>query len=130
MPEILRLQHVAVTVPIDGVERARAFYGGVLGLREVQRPPENAARPGIWYAMGDTELHVQARDAITGPGDRHPALVVDDIDAWRGRFREHAVDVIDQPTLYGRRRFNVRDPFGNLIELTTEGEAPWTAGRA
>jgi catechol 2,3-dioxygenase-like lactoylglutathione lyase family enzyme len=130
VPEILRLQHVAVTVPIDGVERARAFYGGVLGLREVQRPPENAARPGIWYAMGDTELHVQARDAMAAPGDRHPAFAVDDIDAWRSRFGEHNVTVIDLPTLYGRVRFNVRDPFGNLIELTTEGEAPWTVARA
>lgn len=127
MPEIIRLQHVAVTVPIDGVDGARAFYGGVLGLHEVPRPPETAARAGIWYAMGDTELHVQARAEVSSPGDRHPALVVDDIDAWRSRFTERGVEVIDQPTLYGRRRFNVRDPFGNLIELTTEGDAPWTA---
>ncbi len=125
MPTIIRLQHAALTVPAERLEEARVFYSGILALREVPRPPENAHRPGIWYSFGDTELHIQARtDAPAENGDRHPALVVDDIDAWRARFGEHNVDVIDQPTLYNRRRFNVRDPFGNLLELMTEGDAP------
>ena len=57
------------------------------------------------------------------PTDYHPALVVDDIDAWRARFAEHDVDISDQPTIYNRRRFDVRDPFGNRIEIMTEGDA-------
>ncbi len=123
MPAIIRLQHVAVTVPIEGLERARAFYSGILGLTETPRPPENAGRPGIWYTFGSTELHIQARATVPAEkGDRHPALVVDDIDAWRDRFGEQGVEVIDQPTLFGRRRFNIHDPFGNLIELMTEGD--------
>jgi len=124
MPSIIRLQHAAVTVPAERLEEARSFYSGVLGLREVQRPPELQGRPGIWYSFGTTELHIQARPGVAAEkGDRHPALIVDDIDAWRARFREHAVEVLDQPTIYNRRRFNVRDPFGNLIELTTEGDS-------
>jgi catechol 2,3-dioxygenase-like lactoylglutathione lyase family enzyme len=123
VPTITRLQHAAVTVPVDGLETARRFYSGILGLKEVPRPPELQSRPGIWYSFGATELHIQARrDVPQEKGDRHPALVVDDIDAWRGRFVEHGVEVIDQPTLFGRRRFNVRDPFGNLLELMTEGD--------
>lgn len=125
MPKIIRLQHAALTVPAECIEEARAFYSGVLGLREVPRPPEVSNRSGIWYSFGDTELHIQARaDAPTEIGERHPALVVDDIDAWRARFGAHNVEVIDQPTLYNRRRFNVRDPFGNLLELMTEGDPP------
>lgn len=123
MPSILRLQHAAVTVPTEGLEEARSFYSGVLQLREVPRPPELRDRPGIWYSFGSTELHIQCRPGVPPEkGDRHPALIVDDIDAWRQRFAEHGVDVIDQPTIYNRRRFNVRDPFGNLLELTTEGD--------
>lgn len=125
MAQILRLQHAAVTVPIEGLEQARDFYSTVLGLREVPRPPELQERPGIWYSFGDTELHIQTRRNVSEEkGDRHPALVVDDIDAWRARFHEHGVEVIDQPTIFGRVRFNVRDPFGNLLELMTEGDAP------
>ncbi len=123
MPTITRLQHAAITVPAERLEEARRFYSDVLGLTEVPRPPEVRSRPGIWYSFGSTELHIQARpNPPIEEGDRHPALVVDDIDAWRSRFADHGVEVIDQPTLYGRRRFNVRDPFGNLLELMTEGD--------
>jgi catechol 2,3-dioxygenase-like lactoylglutathione lyase family enzyme len=124
MAQIIRLQHAAVTVPVERLDEARRFYSDVLGLREVPRPPELQHRPGIWYSFGSTELHIQARENVTEEtGDRHPALIVDDIDAWRARFAEHGVEVIDQPTIYNRLRFNVRDPFGNLLELTTEGDA-------
>jgi catechol 2,3-dioxygenase-like lactoylglutathione lyase family enzyme len=123
MPAVLRLQHVAITVPAGALDRARAFYSAVLGLREVPRPPELADRPGIWYSFGSTELHIQARDRVAAePTDYHPALVVDDIDAWRVRFQQHGVAISDQPTIYNRRRLDIRDPFGNRIEITTEGD--------
>lgn len=123
MTTITRLQHAAITVPFDGLERARDFYGRILALREVPRPPELHDRPGIWYSLGATELHIQARETVTDAGDRHAALVVDDIDGWRQRLRAEDVEVVDQPALYGRQRFNIRDPFGNLLELMTEGDA-------
>ncbi len=123
MPTVTRLQHAAITVPAEGLERARHFYSDILGLREVPRPPELQTRPGIWYSFGSTELHIQARpNAPVEKSDGHPAFVVDDIDAWQQRFEAHGIEVIEQPTIYGRRRFNVRDPFGNLLELMTEGD--------
>jgi catechol 2,3-dioxygenase-like lactoylglutathione lyase family enzyme len=123
MATVIRLQHAAVTVPTEGLDRARHFYSEILGLREVARPPEIQDRPGIWYSFGSTELHIQARDNVPEEkGDRHPALVVDDIDAWRARFAEYEIEVSDQPTIYNRRRFDIRDPFGNRIEITTEGD--------
>ncbi|MEX2246143.1 MAG: VOC family protein [Dehalococcoidia bacterium] len=124
MPSVLRLQHAAITVPVEGIDEARRFYSGVLGLREVPRPPELHDRAGIWYSFGATELHIQTRrDLPPETGDRHPAFIVDDLDAWRARFEDAGVAVVDQPTIYGRRRFNVRDPFGNLLELMTEGDS-------
>jgi catechol 2,3-dioxygenase-like lactoylglutathione lyase family enzyme len=119
--KLLRLQHVAVTVPADRLEEARAFYTGVLGLTETPRPPE-LDRPGIWYTFGSTELHIQARETAPEPDDRHPAFIVDDIPAWRAHLRQAGIDVRDQPTIFGRVRFDFRDPFGNRIELTTEGD--------
>jgi catechol 2,3-dioxygenase-like lactoylglutathione lyase family enzyme len=122
MAQVIRLQHAAITVPADRLEDARGFYSGVLGLREVPRPPE-LDRPGIWYSFGMTELHIQAREGAVTPGDHHPALVVDDIDGWRERLAQHGVEISDQPTIYNRRRFDARDPFGNRLEFTTEGDA-------
>lgn len=123
MPTVLRLQHAAVTVPIDALDDVRRFYSDVLGLRETPRPPENAHHQGIWYTFGTTELHVQARDNVPAEkGDRHPAFVIDDVEAWRERLRQQGIAYEDQPTLFGRERFFVRDPAGNLIELMTEGD--------
>ena len=48
MPQIIRLQHAAVTVPVDRLAEARTFYTDILVLREVRRPPELQGRPGIW----------------------------------------------------------------------------------
>ena len=124
MPEVVRLQHVAITVPAERLDEARSFYSEVLGLREVPRPSEVSERPGIWYSFGTTELHIQARpNAPSERGDRHPAFIVDDIAAWKARFGDSGIQVIDQPTIANRERFNVRDPFGNLLELTTEGDS-------
>ena len=120
--KILRLQHAAITVPTNALDRAREFYSHVLNLTETERPPEIQNRPGIWYTFGDTELHIQARDDVTPPGDRHPALVVDDIEAWRARCDQLGVKMQEQPTIFGRRRFDIYDPFDNRIELMTEGD--------
>ena len=36
----MRLQHVSVAIAPDGADEARAFYGGLLGLREKPVPPK------------------------------------------------------------------------------------------
>jgi catechol 2,3-dioxygenase-like lactoylglutathione lyase family enzyme len=40
------LDHVQVAMPPGEEERARDFYGGVLGLREIAKPANLAARGG------------------------------------------------------------------------------------
>jgi catechol 2,3-dioxygenase-like lactoylglutathione lyase family enzyme len=54
---VQRIEHVAVVV--SDVERAKAFYGGVLGLTEVPRP-ESFDFAGAWYRNGPTDLHLTA----------------------------------------------------------------------
>ena len=43
MPSVKRLQHTSIPMPPGGDDRARAFYGGVLGMREIQKPEGLAA---------------------------------------------------------------------------------------
>jgi catechol 2,3-dioxygenase-like lactoylglutathione lyase family enzyme len=52
------LDHVQVAMPPGEEERARDFYGGVLGLREIAKPPNLAARGGVWFAVGARQLHL------------------------------------------------------------------------
>ncbi len=120
MPTIRALHHVALPVPTERLEEARRFYSDVLGLEETPRPDAELGRPGIWYRLGATELHLQCRDD-TEPerSDRHPALVVDDVQALAAHLRASGIAVIEAPTLLGRERCFCRDPFGNRIEFMT-----------
>jgi len=114
----LRLQHVSIGIPRDGVERARAFYGGLLGLEEREVPPKLDPGRFLWYrAGGDLELHLMLLDEAP-PDKPHLCLVGDgDLDALRLRLEEAGVETRDATEIVGRRRFFCRDPFGNLIEL-------------
>ncbi len=118
MPRIVGIQHVALTVPAERLEDARAFYSGLLGLEEAQRPEAELGRPGIWYRLGGMELHIQCRDgAPLETSDRHPGLVVDDLEAIRAHLKANGLEVIEAPSLMGRERFFCRDPFGNRLEF-------------
>jgi catechol 2,3-dioxygenase-like lactoylglutathione lyase family enzyme len=44
------IHHVQLACPPGTEEALRAFYGGVLGLDEVAKPPALAARGGCWFS--------------------------------------------------------------------------------
>jgi catechol 2,3-dioxygenase-like lactoylglutathione lyase family enzyme len=118
MSTIETVHHVALTVPTEGLEEARRFYSGLLGLKEASRPAAELGRPGIWYSLGDTELHIQCRDNIsTPPGEYHPGLIVDDVRELRAHLQAGGVEIIEAQPLNDRERFFCRDPFGNRIEF-------------
>jgi catechol 2,3-dioxygenase-like lactoylglutathione lyase family enzyme len=114
---ILALDHVQLAIPRGEEERARAFYGTVLGLTEVPKPPHLARRGGIWYAVGSQQLHLGVEDTFLPARKAHPALLVEGLAALAARCREAGYEpAVDEP-LPGYDRFYVSDPFGNRIEL-------------
>jgi catechol 2,3-dioxygenase-like lactoylglutathione lyase family enzyme len=114
----MRLQHVSVAIPPDGADRARAFYGGVLGLEERDVLPKLDPSRFIWYRVGgDCELHLMLLDERP-PETPHFCLAVDgDLGELRARLEAAGVPTRDGTELVDRPRFTCRDPFGNLIEL-------------
>jgi catechol 2,3-dioxygenase-like lactoylglutathione lyase family enzyme len=115
----MRLQHVSITVPEDGASAARAFYGGLLGLKERDVPPKLDAARLIWFRVGgDLELHLLLDDEPP-PDKAHFCLVVDgDLGALRIRLDAAGIRTSDATEIVGRPRFFCRDPFGNLVELS------------
>lgn len=114
--------HVAVVV--RDAARARAFYGELLGLEEIPRPPEIAERiPGAWYRLGVSELHVfEQRDfePPKGPIGPHVALRCGDFEGIVERLRERGCDFAFGPMRdsAGVARVILRDPTGNTVEIT------------
>lgn len=119
-PSVLRIQHVSVPMPPGGEVEARRFYGGALGLDELTPPTALADLALVWFDAGDGhEVHcfTDERLGASAPA-QHLCLEVDGIDAFRARLAERAVAIEETTPVRNRPRFFVRDPFGNLIEIT------------
>src|SRR4051812_18058135 len=57
-PRLTGIDHVQLAMPEGGEDAARAFYGGLLGLTEVPRPPALAGRGGCWFAAPGVAVHL------------------------------------------------------------------------
>ena len=73
---IAGLDHVQVAAPPGCEAEARAFYGRLLGLEELEKPPALAARGGAWFACGAQQLHVGVAADFTPATKAHPGLRV------------------------------------------------------
>lgn len=114
---VLGLDHVQVSIPPGGEERARAFYGGVLGLREIPRPASLAVRPGMWFECPRASLHVGVEADFRPARKAHPAFVVADLGACRAALERTGAAIQAAEEVPGIARFHTADPFGNRIEL-------------
>lgn len=97
--------------------RARAFYAELLGLEPVMDH-------GWIVTFADTGAQMAPQVSIAtegGSGTPVPALSVevDDVDAVHARAQSLGLEIIyplvDEP--WGVRRFYVRDPFGNVVNI-------------
>ena len=106
-----------------GEPAARAFYGGVLGLAEVAKPPVLAARGGVWFRDGGVEIHVGVEEPFAPARKAHPAFLVDDIDAVARVAATAACRVEWDDNFPGYRRFHTRDGNGNRVEIMQADES-------
>ena len=120
----IRLQHVSIPRPPGSDVTARAFYGDLLGLEEIPPPRSLAGLDLIWYRLGDGELHLFAEEPMgQDHSGRHLCLAVDDVETLRERLETAGRSVVGTIPIPGRPRYFTRDPFGNLLEITTiEGD--------
>jgi catechol 2,3-dioxygenase-like lactoylglutathione lyase family enzyme len=119
MNMVIALHHVNVTVPAELEQAAKDFYGAVLGLKQVPKPTD--ARPsGAWYQIGANQLHLSVESEYSRPlSSRHVCFTVSDLKAAETRFREAGIEIIpDARPVEGTSRFYVRDPGGNMLEIT------------
>lgn len=114
---IRRLNHVQICVPFGEEERVREFYGGLLGLEEIEKPEVLKKNGGLWYKIADIQLHVGVEDTGGKASKRHPGFEVEDVRGVRAYLEQSGVRTKDEPTLAGVERFSFFDPFGNRIEL-------------
>ena len=122
--------HAAITgchhfaVCVHDIDEARRFYGEVLSLTELERPPEIAANfRSAWYLIGSSELHVVENtefQPLKSPLAPHIAVATSD-------FRALTAQIVDRggefafgpgPGPDGILRAVIADPTGNTVEIT------------
>jgi catechol 2,3-dioxygenase-like lactoylglutathione lyase family enzyme len=115
---VTQLHHVNVTVAAELEAATKEFYGSVLGLQQVPKPAASR-QSGAWYQVGATQLHLSVEDEVgSSLSSRHVCFAVDDLVATEERFRDAGVEIIPDPRpVPGLRRFYVRDPGGNQLEI-------------
>ena len=116
---ISALHHVQITVSPEHEAAAVDFYGRVLGLARIEKPKPLASRGGAWFDVGGAQLHISLEEGAEGHGSkRHVCLLVDDLTRARQSLLDAGLDVEPEETEpYGLRRFFVRDPAGNKLEI-------------
>lgn len=119
------VHHVAVVV--TDLARAKEFYGGVLGLRELDERPAFPF-PGAWYAIGGDQLHLIVHDkakTVRGTNeidsrDGHFAIRVSDANLIKAKLEAAGWQYDDRPeSITGWHQLFTTDPDGNVIEFNS-----------
>jgi predicted enzyme related to lactoylglutathione lyase len=114
---VVAIDHVQLAIPPGGEAAARRFYGELMGFTEVPKPAVMAARGGMWFQAGPVGIHLGIEPDMRASVKAHPALVVDDLDAFIARLAAGGCKWTPSDEIPGTRRGHTWDPFGNRIEL-------------
>jgi catechol 2,3-dioxygenase-like lactoylglutathione lyase family enzyme len=108
---------VQLAIPAGGEDACRRFFGELLGMAELPKPPALAARGGCWFRGGGVELHLGVEDGFAPARKAHPGIQVHGLAVLRARLIEAGVPLVDDDELPGYERIYAYDPFGNRLEF-------------
>jgi catechol 2,3-dioxygenase-like lactoylglutathione lyase family enzyme len=73
------MDHFQLAMPVGQEDIARSFYEGLLGLREVAKPQQLAARGGCRFETNGVRIHLGVEDDFSRAKKAHPGAVVSDL---------------------------------------------------
>ncbi|TLS37717.1 VOC family protein [Pseudalkalibacillus caeni] len=114
--DVTRLHHVQVCIPTGKESEARDFYTGILGFEEIEKPDALKKNGGLWYRVGDVELHI-GTEPETENSKRHPAFQISQLDEVREYLQQNQIKIKEEIQVPGMKRFSFFDPFNNRIEF-------------
>ena len=114
---ILQIDHVQLAAPKGSEDRARHFFGDILGLKEIEKPEILKKRGGVWFLIGNQQLHIGIEEPFSPAKKAHPAFEIEQIEALKRHLTNNKIDYQVDHLLPGANRIFLHDPFGNRIEL-------------
>ncbi|MFZ3587715.1 VOC family protein [Bacillus sp. DJP31] len=125
MIEIQDFHHISLS--ITDLDKAKHFYGNILGLKELNRP--NFDFPGAWYQIGSAQLHLILHpvsqtlrsEASMDSRDSHFAIRVKDYHETLNYLKKNNIVVHENPnSKSGFAQIFCMDPDHNLIEFNVD----------
>lgn len=115
---ILGLHHAQITIPVGEEERARRFYCGLLGFREIEKPDNLKGRADSGCSSPACRCTWARRTGWNRLGSRtHLGFEVDNLAELRAALDAAGMPIEDGLPVPGYDRFEFRDPFGNRMEF-------------
>lgn len=111
------LHHVQLAIPPGAEGLCREFWGDVLGMTELEKPPTLAARGGCWFRGGGLEVHLGVEEDFHPSRKAHPGILVASLKFLAKRLEAHGVSVIWDDDFPGHHRFYACDKLGNRLEF-------------
>jgi catechol 2,3-dioxygenase-like lactoylglutathione lyase family enzyme len=143
--KVVELHHhgIRIGTTSEEVDKARQFYGEVLGLETDSHRPNIPTIPGFWMYVGQgdntAQIHLMgargkspmARSEKEDPTLPHVALAVEDIQEARKELDQRGIWYWSIQGLVGQNsdQVFVQDPFGNVIELHQVGSCTCNKAR-
>ena len=115
--QVRHIDHVQLAMPAGREDEARAFYRDVLGIPEVAKPANLAARGGCWFESGSLKVHLGVEEDFMPARKAHPAFIVEGLRELATTLQRTGYHVWKDQPLEGYDRLYVDDPFSNRIEL-------------
>ena len=125
---ISRLNHVSLQGRSGEKEKARWFYGTLLGLKEIPLPKKLAdLYDALWFQFFDINIHlvfsknyeippIQYQNGVVLP-HHHMGIEVKDIHSVRKELEKNQVKIIEGVGLPNGDHFYLLDPRGNFLEF-------------
>ncbi len=117
MYEWEKLDHVLLACPKGGEQQAREFYQGILEMEELEKPEPLKERGGVWFQLGEVQLHIGVEVSFSPAKKAHPAIRIKNIHLLMKMLDEKNVAYQLDADLPGASRFYIHDPFGNRLEF-------------
>ncbi|WP_326617701.1 glyoxalase [Streptomyces decoyicus] len=111
------LHHVQLAIPAGTEKECRRFWGEILGMTELEKPPVLAARGGCWFRGGSLEVHLGVEKDFAPARKAHPGILVSGLDSLATHLTEAGVEVIWDGEFPGFERFYAYDFLGNRLEF-------------
>jgi catechol 2,3-dioxygenase-like lactoylglutathione lyase family enzyme len=116
----LGIDHVQLAAPPGAEAAGRRFFGELLGLPELPKPADMAARGGLWFVCGAQQIHIGIEPDFRPAKKAHPGLRLRDEAALRvlqARLDAAGIVTKENTEIEDAARFFADDPWGNRLEF-------------